>query len=644
MSAFLRQISSQLGFPIVCVLSLSCGPWTQAATVEEALKLVPVQRDVEIDRPAAKDIDACTIETEEINGASALVVRGGGGEVLRAFIDTNNDSNLDQWCYFLNGIESYRDVDSNFDGKPDQYRWVGLGGSKWGIDKNQDGQIDEWKSISAEEVSAEILAAIRDSDVNRFQCLLMSKSELDSLGLSRERYSEFAKNLSTAPQRFAAALKGQRAVDPRSKWVHFGATKPCVLPAGANGNDRDLHVYENVSAMTENAGKHGQFAIGALVRVGDSWRMIDIPTGLMDEQQRLESGYVLTPSMNKMPDAPQVAEDGMSKEMQELITQIDAIDQKIQEARTPREKSALYDQQTKLLRQMASNAKTQKDQTLWIRQLADTLATAAQTGDYPTGLKKLQDLYSELAKQSKESDLTGYVKYRAMTTDYSLNLQRDDAKFEEIQENWLAQLEEFVDEFPKSQDATEAMLQLAIAEEYAGNDKKALGWYDSIIEQGGGKDLVAKKAEGARTRLTSVGKSISLSGNTVQGKALDLSQLRGRIVLVHYWATWCEPCKDDIRRIDKLVAQYGGKFMPVGVNLDTDKKALSDYLKQNRLPWPQLYDTGGLDGQLAVELGVLTLPTMILLDEKGNVVNRNAHTSDVDDYLDKHLARQASKR
>ena len=79
------------------------------------------------------------------------------------------------------------------------------------------------------------------------------------------------------------------------------------------------------------------------------------------------------------------------------------------------------------------------------------------------------------------------------------------------------------------------------------------------------------------------------------------------------------------------------------MNLDTNKENIARYLKANPLSWPQLQDAGGLDGQLASSLGVLTLPTMILLDEKGNVVNRNAHTSDVDDYLDKHLSRQASR-
>ena len=107
--------------------------------------------------------------------------------------------------------------------------------------------------------------------------------------------------------------------------------------------------------------------------------------------------------------------------------------------------------------------------------------------------------------------------------------------------------------------------------------------------------------------------------------------------MVHYWATWCDPCKDDILKLDKLVAKYGGNFTPVGVNVDSDEREVSEFLKENRLSWPQLYEKGGLDSRLAVDLGILTVPTMILIDDKGNVVNRNIHISEVESYLSKNL-------
>ena len=73
--------------------------------------------------------------------------------------------------------------------------------------------------------------------------------------------------------------------------------------------------------------------------------------------------------------------------------------------------------------------------------------------------------------------------------------------------------------------------------------------------------------------------------------------------------------------LSELVSEYGGKFLPVGINVDADVATLTEYLRRNRLSWPQLHEDGGLDSRLAVDLGILTVPTMILVDEKGNVVD-----------------------
>ena len=79
--------------------------------------------------------------------------KGPRGVILRKFVDTNDDNIVDQWSYYKDGLEVYRDIDSNFNGKADQYRWFHTGGSRWGIDTKEDGTIDYWKSISAEEVT-----------------------------------------------------------------------------------------------------------------------------------------------------------------------------------------------------------------------------------------------------------------------------------------------------------------------------------------------------------------------------------------------------------------------------------------------------------------------------------------------------------
>ena len=77
--------------------------------------------------------------------------------------------------------------------------------------------------------------------------------------------------------------------------------------------------------------------------------------------------------------------------------------------------------------------------------------------------------------------------------------------------------------------------------------------------------------------------------------------------------------------------------MVVGITLDGDKAALQRFLQSKPLTWPQLYEQGGLDGRLAEELGVLTLPTMLLLDKEGVVVERNLMVTDLEASLNSLL-------
>ena len=149
---------------------------------------------------------------------------------------------------------------------------------------------------------------------------------------------------------------------------------------------------------------------------------------------------------------------------------------------------------------------------------------------------------------------------------------------------------------------------------------------------------LAKKAAGAKRRLDSVGQVLVMRSNMLNGKPFDTASLRGRFVLVHYWATWCEPCKADMEVLKQLHARYGGNgFAIVGINLDSDPKAAQAYAAQSRINWPQLYEAGGLDSRLANELGILTLPTMLLLDKQGKVVSRNIHMAELEAELRKQL-------
>ncbi|MEZ6068338.1 MAG: hypothetical protein R3B90_22080 [Planctomycetaceae bacterium] len=137
----------------------------QDVTVQQILEYKPRQADVSIDTPAAADVAKCTIEVKAAGKSSGWVVFGPDGQTIRHFVDTDGNNYVDQWRYYQHGLEVYRDIDTDGDSKVDQSRWMNLGGTRWGVDTNQDGKIDRWLRISAEEASREAVHAIVSRDV-----------------------------------------------------------------------------------------------------------------------------------------------------------------------------------------------------------------------------------------------------------------------------------------------------------------------------------------------------------------------------------------------------------------------------------------------------------------------------------------------
>ncbi len=601
-------------------------------TVEYALGLAPVQSGIDYDRPAADAAANATIKMEVQGGLNAWVVRGPGGEVLRAFADTNSDRVVDRWSYFKDGVEVYRDIDTDFDSKPDQCRWLNGGGSRWGVDADGNGRLDSWKFLSAEEATAEIVAAIRDRDAAAFARLLPSKADLEAAGFAEPLLSGLFGRAAAADKAFRGLVAGKPALAPEARWNNMLAAQPGVLPAGADGVTKDVQAYDNVVALVEAAGegRGGQVYVGSLVRFGNVWRPIDAPHLPGADGEIAEPSGFFTPRVGA-----DVADGGMPPEderIKPLLTKLRDVEGRLAAA-SPADRSALAAEQVKLLETIVAEADPAQ-RGFWTRQMVETVAASVQDGSLPDGIALLEQIQGRLRD---DPALSAFLAFRLASSRYAAAVQQPGADVTKIQAAWLEELAAFVEQHPDAPDAAEALLQLGIADEFEGREKEALGRYAAIVDRFPDAPA-ARKARGAARRLESVGKALSLSGTAIDGRAVSLKEMRGAPVLVHYWATWCEPCKVDIAQIRELYAKYGPKrFGVVGICLDTDKQQLARYLAAKPIPWPQLHEAGGLDGPLAQELGVLTLPTMLLLDADGKVVDRNLVITDLEKKLDEMM-------
>jgi thiol-disulfide isomerase/thioredoxin len=115
-----------------------------------------------------------------------------------------------------------------------------------------------------------------------------------------------------------------------------------------------------------------------------------------------------------------------------------------------------------------------------------------------------------------------------------------------------------------------------------------------------------------------VGLPLDLSFTTLDGHPFKLTDLKGKVVVLDFWATTCVPC---VRQMPDLKALYS-RLAPqgleiVGISEDSDKSALSSYLDREKITWPQYFDPASDHGPVPQEFGVHAIPTIWLVDRHG---------------------------
>jgi thiol-disulfide isomerase/thioredoxin len=618
----------------------------QDAMLAKALAFKPRQSGVPYQQIPADQIDQCRGEETTRDGVSGYLVTSPTGQTLRWLADTDNNRKVDTWCFYSDGVEIYREWDSNGDGQPDQFRWLGSAGLRWGIDTSADGKIDVWKMISAEEATAEVVEAIRTGDISRFERLLLSSDELDALGVGPETAKQLQERLATVTEAFKTFASEQKLITNSSRWAHFGAQRPGAVPSGTLGSTRDLVAYENAVAIIDTDGQDSQLLIGTLIQVDQAWRVIDPPTAISAGTVLDDRGLFFAASAPP-PQAPnRTAETGeLSADMQVLITELERIDNALTQSPSTQQIERLQGERADQLRKLALASPEASERDMWIRQLADTVSAATQSNELSDGPARLEQLEADVRKLAAPAEVEGYVVFRRLQLDYNRKISQPDADFQQVQDQYTEQLQRFIQRYPEAEDTPEAIIQVALSSEFSGSPQKAIEWYSQAAERFP-DTLAGRRARGSINRLQLEGRALPIKATTLDGRPFDSNQLvqAKRFVVYHYWATWCEPCKEEMVLLRQLQARYAQQGLSViGINVDSDPDLARQFLKQagNAYPWPHLYSEGGLDSSLAVGLGVLTLPLAILVDNSGKVVRMGSVRGDLEGTLQEQFSSTA---
>ena len=185
---------------------------------------------------------------------------------------------------------------------------------------------------------------------------------------------------------------------------------------------------------------------------------------------------------------------------------------------------------------------------------------------------------------------------------------------------------------PKDSGANAALMRMADSVE----PEKAKDFLKRVMENGPAQ--MASAAAGKLKKMDALGKPVKMAFKAVDGRQVDLGKLKGKVVLIDFWATWCGPCVAELPNVKKTYAKYHEKgFEIVGISLDQSKDKLTDFVKENEMPWPQHFDGLGWKNEFAVMYGIQGIPAMWLVNKEGNLVDMKAR-SELDSKVEKLLA------
>ena len=182
-----------------------------------------------------------------------------------------------------------------------------------------------------------------------------------------------------------------------------------------------------------------------------------------------------------------------------------------------------------------------------------------------------------------------------------------------------ALLAERAEQFRAQQEAANARLQAPTNAPAGGNPPKA------------GDPCAGAGAEFA-------GKPLTLKFAAADGSPVDLARLRGKVVLIDFWATWCGPCMKEVPNVVAAYQKYHDKgFEIVGISLDKSKDAMLKVAAQKGMTWPQYFDGEGWKNEISSGFHIQQIPTMWLVNKNGLVATTEAR-ADLDGEIAKLLA------
>ena len=308
---------------------------------------------------------------------------------------------------------------------------------------------------------------------------------------------------------------------------------------------------------------------------------------------------------------------------QDLFAKIQELQENSVNPRAPRfvaNQRTILELSEKVLASNPEPADRDQARQAWLQAVGGvTMAQGKEGSSYLESLDKLgdqiirEDPQSELAAQAHFFKIIGH-----------LNVERDGSeKDPSINKRLFEWTKTFADQFPKDLKVGVALLSI-------GQNAMMDGQYDTAkdihrlaldLQLGGG---ITQQAEQTVQKLEMVGKPFPVSGPTLSGSEINIDELKGKVVLVDFWATWCGPCLEELPNVQQVYEKYHDQGFEIrAVCLDRTKDALDKFVAQRKIPWAQIFfDEEGKrwwSNPVAEQYGIHGIPATFLVDREGNL-------------------------
>jgi thiol-disulfide isomerase/thioredoxin len=259
--------------------------------------------------------------------------------------------------------------------------------------------------------------------------------------------------------------------------------------------------------------------------------------------------------------------------------------------------------------------------TIYVKINADSLNRAEIKGS------KSNDEFSMITREMLNTTReTGQLQQRYMEAQQKndeMAMNKATADYQALIQNQNIYIRNFIREHPKSTVSPLIALMQFSQEMNAHDIDTLVKFLDPSIQSS--IYITELKQMADKIRVTDVGAvAPDFTLNTPEGAPLTLSSLRGKYVMIDFWASWCQPCRREMPNVVALYNKYKDKgFDIIGVSLDKEKDPWVKAIADDKLTWHHVSDLKFWQNEAAVKYGIQSIPSTILLDKDGKIIAKN---------------------